>query len=275
MQLSSFLWVRFRYKPLNNSSLNDYLYTALQRQVCNSAMRLEVSDLEDQLDRLGLPKLRTSNHDADSLASPQYRKLNAQLESNQWMRMNFTPPVSSAEGEGEQEQEQASIKLWLTGVLSPHTKFEMVDDGYGGNGGKRVNPLWYQSNTELRMWRWGAHWLPSSDIAASQRVFECIEELRCLWWKDKLLEPPTVTMAEYPPIANTQSSNDPFGHQRSPSNGPKPVPVGGFSSFVWPDDTDGLFGLFADALAFQCTVIVSCDRCLISRWHWISCMWLA
>ena len=66
-------------------------------------------------------------------------------------------------------------------------------------------------------------------------MFEFIEELRCEWYKDKLLESPTVTIAQHPAMH------------------PKKVPVGGFGSFVWPKQIEGLCYMFADAFKFQST----------------------
>ena len=217
---SSFLWVRFQVRA--GATLSGYAREGLQRRYRASAPRVALCQLEDLQDKVGVPKLRTINHDADSVASAQYRKVTAQFDNDRWSALPHRLTTGS------------TVTIWMNG-LQPQ--------------GKRPGRGSTAQNAEFRVWRWGASWVPwHSQQEPRDIMFEFLQEQRRVVLQQAMLEPPSIQMREHPLASSSGNDN-----WRQP---PVPdtefcVPVGGLSSFVWPEAPAQLFDLFHDALEFQ------------------------
>ena len=241
---SSFFWVRFQVH--NRTVLARYAEEGLQREHRSTAPRLALQKLEDRQDKLGVPKLRTSNYDSDSVAANQYRKVAAEIDSNTWSAL----PHMLADG-------AATVTIWIR--------------GFNNAPGPGQVTLKDQARLEFRVWRWGGNWFSSRSppkLEPRDIIFSFLESQRHSVLMQEMLEPPSIPMRSWPPAqATTQPGPDmnPYGPRGGRANRggnggggmrgggfqQPTVPVGGMSSFVWPEAPASLFDLFRDALEFQ------------------------
>eukprot|EP01046_Picozoa_sp_COSAG06_P002957 COSAG06_NODE_109_length_23526_cov_4.928843_13_plen_590_part_00 len=219
---SSFLWVRFRIRA--DAALSRYAREGLQREYRASAPRVVLRQLEDVQDKVGVPKLRTINHDSDSVASAQYRKVTAQIDNDRWSALPHRLTTGS------------TVTIWMSGLQPPD------------KGASRRRST--AQNAEFRVWRWGASWLPwYSQPEPRDIMFDFLQEQRRVVLQQAMLDPPSIQMMEHP----VASSGNDDRRQYIPdvADMESCVPVGGLSSFVWPEAPAQLFDLFHDALEFQ------------------------
>ena len=260
LYISSFLWVRFEVK--GTSELNSFVYIAMQRQRIEQAARLEAGTPNDVPEHQHTRKLWAINHDAESIAADRYRELVADLPPSDWVQMSHALSIdgggststSTSTGGGSDgaggSGSGSAVPIWTKGLMSKKEmkgraehRESLVRQGYTSAHGVFDN----DAVTSYRIWRWGPHWVSVNGAGARDILFDFLQKHYVNAKTEELRATPTVAMCEYP-FASSSLANHSGGGRgrgRGRSSGSQRitapgqaanVPIGGLSSFVWPDN---------------------------------------